>query len=205
MIALIRRLLRFIKKDQRLLTNYQRSHPHFFGYIALDAVLSVALVVGAYQLVGVDSSTAEKLLHMGTTVVTSDELIKHAKDDDVDAFWLGPVSGYQYSLNHEVTGIADLFYWPISSGNRDVKVFLYEVKTYKNQEVWDDHTHTILATADTKTIVINKDLSIRINPSSMKGVIATYGDKPEIVAIAYPTPQSLQAMIKNVESLKPVQ
>jgi hypothetical protein len=36
----------------------------------------------------------------------------------------------------------------------------------------------------------------------MKGVIATFGDNPVIVAIAYPKPQTLKDMIKNVESLK---
>lgn len=205
MLIVIRWLMKVFKKEHGLLVRYERSHPHFFAYIALDAVLSVALVFGAFQLVGVDSSTAEKLRHMGITAVTSDELIEHAKDEVIDVFWLGPIPGYEYTLNHEVTGVADLFYWPESSGNSDATQFLYEVKTYKNRKVWDAHIHNILATADTETITVSKDLSIRINPSSMKGLIATFGDKPEILAIAYSKPQTLQSMIKNVESLKPVQ
>ena len=49
--------------------------------------------------------------------------------------------------------------------------------------------------------MINRKLSITINSSSMKGVIATYGDRLEIVAIAFPTPQTVQAMIKKVNAL----
>jgi hypothetical protein len=51
-------------------------------------------------------------------------------------------------------------------------------------------------------VILSSNLTIRINPSSMKGVIATFADKQEIVAIAYPKPQALEDMIKNVKSLK---
>jgi len=203
-ITLIRKLLKFVKKEQRFLSAYERSNPHFFWYLAIDALLTVAIILGGYYFFA-DDSTAQKLEHSGVVVMSSEELISHLKKENVDVFWLGPISGYEYTLNHEVPGIADLFYQPKSLGKHDIKSFLYEVKTYKSQEVWDAHTHTILSRVNTKMIAVNTDLSIRINPTSMKGVIATYRDKPEIVAIAYPTPQSLKAMIKNVESLKPVQ
>ena len=194
--------MRVFKKEHDVLTNYERSHPHFIRYMALDAVISVAVVVGAYQLWASGPSPVQTSSPMGVAVVSSSELVSHAKSGNIDAFWLGPVPGYKYTLNDQALRIVDIFYWPGESGNRDAKQFLYEVKTYESQDVWDTHTHPLLASANTKVIAVQEGLSIRINPTSMKGVIVTYGDKPEIVAIAYPKPQTLDSMVKDVERLK---
>jgi len=158
-------------------------------------------MVGFY-VIAPESALVQKLVHAGQVEMSSGKFINEVKQDGVKVYWLGPVSGYVYTINHEVAGIADVFYLPNGTDPSDKKAFLYEVKTYKSQSVWDAHTHTILATANTKTIAVNEVLSIRINPTSMKGVIATFADKPEILAIAYPKPQILSNMIKNVESLK---
>lgn len=202
MLILFRWFLRLFKKEHALLNRYERSHPHFIRYIAIDAVISVAVVVGAYQLISTNSSKAQSSVQMGVTAVSSGELLSAAKSGNIDAFWLGPVAGYKYTLNDQELRIVDIFYWPGDTGSRDAKQFLYEVKTYESQDVWDTHTHPILAKVNISTIAVTPDISIRINRTSMKGVIVTYGDKPEIVAIAYPAPQTLDGMIKNVESLK---
>lgn len=96
----------------------------------------------------------------------------------------------------------DLFYWPQSSGISDPQRYLYEVKTYESQNAWDTHTHPILAKSEITTLAVTPNISIKINRTSMRGVIVTYADKPEIVAIRYPKPQSLASMVKNVENLK---
>lgn len=190
------------KKEHDFLSRFQRSNPHAILYLALDAVISVTLVFGGYQLLGSHPTAIESKEKMEVSAVSSRAMIALATREKMDAYWLGPVSGYSYTLNDQQRGIVDIFYWPASTGNRDAKDFLYEVKTYKDRKTWDAHTHTILAIANTSTIEVKKGLSIKINRSSMKGVIATYADKAEILAIAYPTPQTLDSMIKNVESLR---
>lgn len=202
LIALLRRLAFLIKKDRLLIENYERSHPHFLRYLALDAILSVGLVFGGFLVFAPDSLGKTKLVHAGAVVLTSKELVEHIKHERIVAYWLGPVSGYENTLNHEIPGVVDFFYLPTGADPTDHSVFLYEVKTYLSQKIWDAHTHPLLASANTKVIAVNKDLSVRINPTSMKGVIATYADKAEILAIAYPAPQTLNSMIMNVESLR---
>lgn len=201
-MILIRWVLKVFKKEQAALARYERSHRHFLWFLALDAVLSIALVVGGYHLFLTHSSTTESSEPQEISVVSSSGLISKAKVENMDAFWLGPVSGYKYTVNDQEVGIVDIFYWPGATGNLDDKAFLYEVKTYERQEVWNAHTHPFKANANTTTISVNRNVSIKINKSSMKGVIATFADKPEIVAIAYPKPQTLDSMIKNVESLR---
>jgi hypothetical protein len=134
--------------------------------------------------------------------LSGSQLVEHLKIDGISAYWLGGVGTDEYTVNHEVAGVVDIFYLPGGAEPSDHRGFIYEIKTYKDQGVWDAHTHTILASANTQTVILNSNLTIRINPSSMKGVIATFLDKPEIVAIAYPKPQTLDNMIRNVESLK---
>ncbi len=201
MLIFARWLLKVFKKEHAFLTRYERSHPHFLRYLAIDAVLSLAIVLAGFQVYESHSSSSERLTHAGDVAMSSGQLIDHLKKDKVRAYWLGPVRGVEYTINHELRGIADVMYLRAGADPSDDKEVVYEVKTYVSKKIWDDHTHTILAVSNTTTISVNKNVSIKINKSSMKGVIATFADKPEIVAIAYPTPQTLDSMIKDVESL----
>jgi hypothetical protein len=201
-LAFIRWVLRLFEKEHAALARYERSRPHFLWYLAFDAVISIAVVIGAFQFVVASSADTQSVVPLGVAPVSAADLVGNAISRNMDAFWLGPVSGYKYTLDVQESGIVDIFYWPRTSENFDGKAFLYEVKTYERQDVWTAHTHPIKANVDTTTILVNKNVSIRINKTSMKGVIATFADKPEIVAIAYPKPQTLSNMIKNVESLK---
>lgn len=205
MIAIYRWILGLRKKEHILRTNYHRSHPHFLLYMGLDGLLSFALVFVGIQIAWSHSSDAEKLVHAGAVAVSDDELINHVKKENIDSYWLGPIPGYRYTINHEVSGIADVLYLPKASEQSNMKLFLYEVETYRDKNTWDVHVHPLLTTANTTTIKINNGLSIKINQASMKGEIATFVGQPEIVEITYPTSQSLQTMIKNAESLKRVQ
>ncbi len=202
LLGVLRLLLKMFKKEQEFLSRFQRSNPHAILYLALDAVISVTVVLGGYQLFWSHSSSIESKEQMEVSAVSSDALISLATREKMDAYWLGPVSAHTYTLNDQQRGIVDIFYWPASTGSRDAKNFLYEVKTYKDRKTWDAHTHTILAVANTSTISVKKGVSIKINRASMKGVIATFADRKEILAIAYPVPQTLDSMIKNVESLR---
>lgn len=200
LLILIRKFLKLFKKEHAVLSRYERSHPHFLMYLALDAVVTMAIVFGIFQAVSASSSAPNASL--GATVESASDLVKQAASVQADAYWLGTISDDKYTLNTEVPGIADIFYWPSGGVGDDGKNYIYEVKTYKNQKTWDAHTHTILAMANISTIKLKNGTSIRINRSSMKGVIARYTNKAEILAIAYPTPQTLDSMIKDVESLR---
>lgn len=206
MLAIIRFLVKFIKKEHLALSRYERSHPHFLWYLGLDAVLSTLLVFGIFQLTTSHSMLRLKATmgHSGLVTMTSIEFIEHVKKEDLDAFWLGPVPGYEYTINHQVPGVADIFYLSEDS-DQNTKLFRYQIKTYTNMQAWEAHTHPLLATSGTVTITAAKGLTIKINPASMEGEIVTFADRSEIIEIAYPIPQSRQAMIKNAENLEPVQ
>ncbi len=198
----MRGLTTLFKKEYDLLVRYERSHRHFFRYFALDAILTVGLVFGGFLLFESHSAPESKLVHAGAVAMTPKEFVEHIKHQPILAYWMGAIRNYENTVNHEVPGTADIFYIPNGADPITHESFLYEVKSYVGQTVWNAHTHTILASANTTTIAINGTTTIKINKSSMRGVIVTFSDKPEIVAIAYPKPQTLINMIKNVASLK---
>lgn len=202
MLIFIRWIVRKFKRKREILTRYERSHPNFLWFLAIDAVLSVVLILGGYQLLFKNSSSPEGKEPSESSVYTSTSLTEKARNENLDVFWLGPVQGYKYSLSDQESGIVDIFYLPITAGGSKANNFLYEVKTYERLDVWNGHTHPLNASSGTTKITVTKNISIKISTSSMRGVIATFADKPEIVAIRYPEPQTLDNMIKNVESLK---
>jgi hypothetical protein len=204
-LTLIDRIVKVFKKDFQLLSNYERTHPHFFWYLGIDAIISVAIIIGGYSFYTNMTTDRHALKHVGADVMTSQEVVEHASKFNVLAYWLGSMNGYEYTLNHTESDVADIFYWREGSYSHSSKQFLYEIKTYRNQQAWDSRAHNFKATTNIQTIHVDEDLTIRINPTSMRGVIATFVSKPEIVALAYPVPQKLQDMIKNVEGLRPVQ
>lgn len=205
MLSLFGRLVRLFKKDIQILANYERSHPHFFWILGIDAVLSVSAVLGGYTFYAHSTSDLHQLQNVGASVLTSGELTRHVNDENVDAYWLGPIPGYEYTMSHSKLGIAELFYWRKGSFDIRSKEFLYKVKTYKNQRAWDSNVHPLLTTANSTTIRIGNKISVMINKFSMKRVIVRFAGLPEIVTMSYPLPQSLQSITKNVESLKPIQ
>ena len=204
-LTLIDRMVKLFKKDFQLLSNYERNHPHFFWYLGIDAILSVVIIIGGYSLYTNMTTDRHELKHAGAEVMASQEVVEHAIENNVLGYWLGSIHGCEYTLNHVESDVADLFYWRRGTFDFRGKVFLYEVKTYRNQKAWDSRAHNFKAMTNTQTIRVNEDLTIRINPTSMRGVIATFVSKPEIVALAYPVPQKLQNMIKNVEGLRQIQ
>lgn len=202
MLILVRSFLNLFKKEHDFLVRYERTHAHFLRYLAVDALLSLAIGFAGFQIYESYSSNDDALSHSGNVVMSSTQLVNHLRNDALKTYWLGPISGDQYTVNHEIEGIVDVMYLPQGLAPIDHGGFDYEIKTYVDEKTWDSHTHPILATAHIQTIAVNPEIAIRINPASMKGVIVTFSDKPEILAIAYPTPRSLSEMIKNVEALK---
>jgi hypothetical protein len=205
MLTIIGQLARLFKKDIRPFANYEKSHIHFFWYLGVDALISVVIVFGGYSLYVNMTSDTHVLAHVGARVVTSQELVEHVNGNNVLAYWLGSSPGYEYTINHANPDVADIFYWRKGEHNVGNKEFLYEIKTYEDRKAWDSRTHTIMANTNIETVVVNPEIAIRINPTSMKGVIVTFAGYPEIVGIAYPAPQTLENMIKNVESLERIQ
>lgn len=93
-------LLERVKNERDDFSRYRRDHPHFKRNIFIDALISSVLVIIGFGFVNqiTEQSRIDELLRSGAVAMTSNELIKHVKDEKITAYWLGPKQGYKYSI-----------------------------------------------------------------------------------------------------------
>jgi hypothetical protein len=80
-----------VKREATLWVRYGRSH-HFTFKLAIDAILSTALVFGAFQLatVATRQSLSSSLKNSGAVAFSAKDLEKFIKDENLTAYWAGP-------------------------------------------------------------------------------------------------------------------
>ena len=93
---IFRFLLRLIKKEHLLLTKYRRSHPHFLWFAGIDAVISVALVVGGFHVVNTGllwKGSYLKAEDTGVKALSAEQVVDRAHRGNLEVYWLGGISG----------------------------------------------------------------------------------------------------------------
>lgn len=204
MLRLLRLFARTVKKDQKLLANYERGHPHFFRYLAFDAVLSVVLAFLVFNFTFWHDVNADKLEDSGEVAMSSTQVIHHVAEDKVLAHWFGPLSGYAHTVDLDDPGIVEIVYLPLGADPVDESTHVYQILTYKDQQTWDRHTHPLLDPVNTKDISVGAGLSVKINLGSMKSALVTWEGKPEAVEIVFAQVQTEQSIIDKAKALTPV-
>lgn len=93
-------LLEYVKKERDVFARYGRSHPHLKRNILIDALISCVLVLVGFAAANhfTQKERVDTLMRSGGVVMSSDELIKHVKHENIQAYWLGPKPGYKYTI-----------------------------------------------------------------------------------------------------------
>lgn len=204
MLALFRQLMRFFKREHQLVTRYERSHPHFFWFLGIDAVVSVALIAGVFYALTSNSLTSQNLVHVGNVAMSAEEFVTHLKENHVSAYWLGPMPGSQYSINHMTPGVTEVFYTPQGSNLSRLKEFTYKITKYQDASAYARDVQPLVEGIEERLIPINSDRSMVINEKSMKSELVTFNDQPLILMVTYSRVQSLKTLIRNAQLLKRV-
>lgn len=89
-----------IKKEAKFLLRYSRSRPHFKRRLAIDAILSMAVVLAAFQIVTAPSRhNASYILKIsGAVAFSGADLVKFVKQEKLVVYWLGNNSAGKYTL-----------------------------------------------------------------------------------------------------------
>lgn len=201
MIVLVRWLLKLSKKEYEFISRYSRSHPHFFWYLALDAVVSALIGMVGFHFVtaSTPSVTSVSAYYGGRMGLSADQFIRTTKRLGTSVYWLGPLSGSRYEINERTSGIHVVTYLQSSSDLPHLKEITLVIETYDNLAIHNSHiTHFVMnksiVTADNKTVEFNKDL-MNIEMITIRG-------RPEKVHILYPAPQSEQTLLRNAARLE---
>ncbi len=201
MVALIRLILRLLKKEQLFLSKYEKDHPHFFWFIGLDALITSVLVIGGLQLaptVFADSASQHELEASGLKSMSTTEVIMHRPCEGIRGYWFGPRSGAEYTVDCRKHGSFALTY--LANGKSDLFEF--------------DKPKLIIQTFATYAdLVANRNFGLDFNGFGLadsRGDHVYFADPSEIVELAashqwvvinYPTLLSRNQMVKAASEL----
>lgn len=207
MISFIQWIAKQFKKDFRLLSRYERSHPHFFLFIGIDAIISVVLVVVGFQISSPSGSSnpIERFLEVsGGFGISADKLIDHVKQDDGDAYWLGPISGMSSSEVHEIDGLEVVTYLPQGTNVQESIKSRLTAETYESPGVYASDVHALNAT-DSRTEAALGDMKIQYDAHALDTVTIRFTSKHEIVVIHYPTKRAVKVLLQDAAKIKLIQ
>src|SRR5512141_1031159 len=107
-------LLAPIRQEATHLLRYSRSRPHFKLNLAMDAVLSMALVFAIFQFSTATSrhDVADALKYSGAVAFSSTELRDFVKEEHLVAYWAGPSNDDKYTLIANTPGEVTISYFP---------------------------------------------------------------------------------------------
>jgi hypothetical protein len=194
-----------IKKEESIVFKHNHAHPRFKWYLALDALLTTALIYGgvAYAIQPPSHARTSQLEHGGVVAMSSTGLIDHVKSENMISYWLGPISGYTYTPNCVVADAMVVTYLAKNSKIDDPNQANLTVHTYNNLEIYNSMMHP-LENANTSIVDTQAGVTVRFNTAAMNYEIVTFKGKPEIVVVNYPTWQLVATLMKNAQALKKI-
>jgi hypothetical protein len=204
MLTIFDSIRRVINRERPLLSRYERSHRHFFWYAVLDAAVSVALVVGGFQVAHAGSSwkvSVTTLQLSGVRALSADQVINLAHGRQLEVFWLGRISGAAYSFEVKPGEGSTLTY--LRNLHRRMQEYNHAkliIQNYDSYETFNANLHPILG-ADPDGNVESPNFTLRYDSSMMKTATIIYKHSPQVVVIHYPVSHSISSMTNDAESL----
>ena len=204
MLSVVRLLIRLKAKEHILRTNYHRQHPHFPTYLAIDAILSVSLVLGLGQLSSTLASAkvqVETLTQAGAKVLSAQELIDHVPlpMHQGNRYWLGAFSGARYTTNCITPGVLKVSYLASGQALENRSTPMISITAYESQNILATEIHRPREYKE-RVFVNARGDALSFGDSMQKMRIAR-SNSEDIVVIDYAISQPLAGMVLDSERL----
>lgn len=207
MIALVRFIVAFVKKEQVVLHRYEKTHPHFVWYVLIDAVLSVGLVLGGFQVSRAISDPNRSHIEnedAGAIPLTADGLFRHFQGEKRVAYWLGPKAGFSYTPIGVESDVVTITYFPGgTSPLSKINEPKLTVETYVTEAVYESHGQELVQADRIWTTNARGD-EVRYDTSSMNFAIVKLKGIRQIVRIHYPLARSSASILEDSMALNRV-
>lgn len=206
MMAVIRFIYDFIKKEELVALGYIRKHPRRNWLIALDALLTMSLVFGgvAYASQSSNNATSLELMRVGAIPMTSSEFIEHAHAHGGIVYWLGSMKGFGITSDERQEGVHFLSYVKDGSNPSDMAEREITIVTY-HASIDSEGSHQFSARAVTSTLVTSSGRIVQYDRTSMMSEVISISGSSSKVSIHYLRAQSLQTLEDNAMALQAVQ
>lgn len=123
-----------LKREAAFLLGYSRSRPRFTMHLAIDAILSMALVFAAFQLATAPSrhDLSDALKNSGAVAFSAKDLQKFVKEENLAAFWTGPRLDFKYTVIATTPGEVTISYFPQNADIHGVDTSVLVVQTHNH-------------------------------------------------------------------------
>jgi len=204
MVTLFGVFYRYMKRNLVALIRFNRTRHYFKWVLFFDAILATSLVLGglaASQTFG--KSHSDFLKFYGAVSMSAEELIGVVKSEDIEAYWLGPISGSRYTIVRSVDGTVVITYLSDGKGILDHHqknlIFQTEADTSNKQALVSNENQR---TNEFDVSVTGNTFSYdRLDPDHM--VVKIKGNKHR-VWVYYPTMHDAERMEIDADALQKV-
>lgn len=195
-------LLEYVKKERDVLARYSRSHPHFKRNILLDALISIALVLGGFGVFNqiTEKARVDTLMRSGGVAMTADELIQHVKNEKITAYWLGPKPGYRYTIICKDPSEIIITYLPEGVSINHPDRFNLTIETYSKTLMREQPSRSNIATDKDDFVASDGTIGAL---DSLRPQIARFSipDTDKVVEVQYPSTKRVYDVYVDGEAL----
>jgi len=177
------------------------------AYLAVDAVISVAIVAGGLHYFGPlvwGSHERFMIEHPGIMPAPVDRFMDYMTgEEEGNIFWIGPSDAHEYTVetvNHKFHRIS-YFLSNASSSPKDQPQFT--ITTYINKETFINDVRSLLG-AQTEKRMLSGGNTIEFASKSPRSGIITFPTRSEIVAIDFQTTQPKEHLLAMAEKLEEI-
>ena len=207
MLAIIRLLKNLRDKEHYLRTRYQKDHPHFYRFIALDAILTVLLVGGTYGIAtghGFSDDKKHRIMDFGGVAMDLEGVRAQANEHKVTFYWIGSVGNLKYTTNIPNSDEIALNYVPANTEEPKIISAWLSVTTYSNLANYRKAPKGPIALGNQVTIYNSMGDLLTYDKSDLRKVTVALAKSPEVVALLFRTAQSENQLLKYSEKIVPL-
>lgn len=187
-------LLAPIQREAKHLLHYSRSRPRFKLHLAVDAVLSMALVFTVFQIATANSrhNFTDTLKSSGAVAFSAKELRDYVREEKLVAYWVGPNSSDKYTLIATTPGEVTISYFAKDADIGKVGMSLLAVQTHNHFNANEAHTYSreIAGPGSFQMSQGESGNSIEYNPAIPYKALVTIKDQNATVTIFNSVPQA---------------
>lgn len=183
-----------MRREAGVFLRYSRSRPRFRLHLAIDAILSIALVLVVFHFAGGVSrrESADTLKLSGAIAMSGAELSSFIHRENLSAYWAGPAPDAKYTLIATSPGEVTITYFPKNADISQLGSGSLVVQTHGHFSSNDAEAYA-QDVSGPGSFLLNQGSegsAIHYNPDTPTRVTLTFHKHFEVVTIFNSTPQA---------------
>lgn len=187
-------LLAPISREVKHLLHYSRSHPRLKLHLAVDAILSMALVFTVFEIATANSrhNLTDTLKSSGVVAFSAKELRDFVREEKLVAYWVGPNSSDKYTLISTTPGEVTVSYFPKNAdiGKVDPATLVVQTHHHFTAKEAQAYSQDVAGPGSFQMSQGDSGNSIMYNPATPYKAMVTIKNQNATVTIYNSVPQA---------------